>query len=68
MGQEMTTKLTNHDWELIQQLHDLKAELRAEGRELREMSHTKFKQANSLSDQAIAEKFEVSKSTIARRF
>ena len=61
-------KLTPHDLDLIGQLREHREDLRTEGRVLREMMHTKFKQADSLSDRVIAEKFEVSLPTIQRHF
>ena len=61
-----TSLLTLHDQDLVLQLRELREELRAEGRVHRDMSHDKFRQAASLSDRAIAEKFECSKSTIQK--
>ena len=60
MKQEKGTGLlTLHDQDLVLQLRELREELRAEGRD-------KLRQANNLSDRAIAEKFECSKSTIQK--
>ena len=67
MKQEKGTGLlTLHDQDLVLQLRELREELRAEGRVFRQQMHDKFRQANSLSDRIIAEKFEVSKSTIQK--